>query len=193
MHTISQILSSAVDKLQARKEFLQKEQGNQAFIAADMLLQVAEERFETLCSEMKLALAETDQPVACTVRSSDNKSIHYYQRQVHLTAAHFSYQADVKTHRAWVRLRIEGERHVDVIVFFHCLGPTFTSLMVASAFLQFIDVVNGQRRPATETIPLGVAPFRFTGREEEKNLTTKFGDWLNSILAQALTMWRDQL
>ncbi len=193
METIAQILASATEKLQARRKFLQKEQGNRAFAAADMLQQVAEERFESLCDEVKQALSAVNESVACSLRSSDSKSIHYYQRQVHLTASHFSYTADVKTYRAWVRLRVEGERHVDVIVFFHSVGPNFTGLMCASAFLQFVDIVNGQRRPATETLPLGVAPFRFTGREEEKNLTTKFGDWLNSILAQALAMWRDQL
>ncbi len=193
MESIAQILAGAKEKLQARKEFLSKEQGHKAFAAAKILQQVTETRFEELCTEIKQALSGAGEPVACSVKSSDSKSSHYYQRQVHLTAQHFSYAADVKTYRAWVRLRIEGERHADVIVFFHCVGPTFTGLMAASAFLQFVDVVNGQRRPATETHALGVSAYRFTGREEEKNLTATFGDWLNATLAQALTMWRDQL
>ncbi len=193
METIPQILVGASEKLQARQEFLRKEQGHKAFAAAKVLQQVTETRFEKLCAEIKETVGAANASIACGVRSSDGKSVHYYQRQVHLTAQHFSYTADVKTYRAWVRLRIEGERHADVIVFFHCVGPTFTSLMAASAFLQFVDVVNGQRRPATETHALGVSAYRFTGREEEKNLTATFGDWLNAILAQALTMWRDQL
>lgn len=191
--TVTKVISNAVDKLRERQAFLQKEKDAAAFHRADELRAVAVARFTALKEELDAAFAPLGEPLACQISTSSPDTAHYYLRQVAATGEHFSYQPDPKTHRQWVRFRIEGERHTDIIISFHCVEPTAKGLMAASAFLQFVDVVDGNRRPATETHPLGVAHFRFSGREDAKNLAAKFGDWLNATLAQGLAKWEAQL
>ena len=189
----SQIIAQALDKLRERKAYLQKEKDSAAFRKADELRELAMARFTALKEEMEAAFRPFGQEAVCRVTASGPDTAHYYLRPIASTGEYFSYQPDAKTYRQWVRLRIEGERHADVVVSFHCVEPTPKGLMAAASFLQFVDIVDGQRRPGTETQPLGSAPFRFHGREDAANLAAKFGDWLNAILAQALVKWEGQL
>lgn len=190
---VLQVISKAVDKLRDRQAFLQKEKDAAAFHRADELRAVAVTRFAALKEQLEAAFAPLGEKLVCQISASGPDTAHYYLRQVAATGEYFSYQPDPKTHRQWVRLRIEGERHTDIIISFHCVEPTAKGLMAASAFLQFVDIVDGNRRPATETHPLGIAHFRFSGREDPANLAAKFGDWLNAVLAQGLEKWEAQL
>lgn len=148
------------------------------------------ERLEQEAMEFLTGVAERLKPVPAIVSRSDNSNDYYYRYQIITEARRMNYYANTTDYRTWVRLTIAGDTQALLILSFHARGPEFRGILVCTPLL---EIVNKEEEASAQRllIPVNDKPFEFYFTErDEAGLVNRFRQWLNEVLAVAITQYQ---
>ncbi len=190
--TLTQVISSAGDRLRARFQERIKERRRVldfSKLLEDMVFKTFSNLSEVLNAELKPI---TDNYFA-TVDRSDDTNDYWFKRQIADVAKSCDYYADTRTYRSWIRLRIREERQAEIVTAFHSLGVEFLGIMAASAFIIYRDI-NGDNEITVDgpyTISNNI--FQFAYNEKENEISKRFDIWIKNVVLFGIDEWRRQL
>jgi Fic family protein len=190
--TVTQVISSAGDRLRARLQERMKERRS-VLVFSKHLEDITFKTFLSLSDGLNKELKSIRDNYFAAVDRSDDTNDYWFKRQIVDVARFYDYYADTRTYRSWIRLKIKEERQAELIIAFHSLGVEFLGIMVASAFIIYRDVssdnevaVDGPHRTSKNI-------FQFAYNESRDEINKRFDIWLKDVVLFGIDEWRRQL
>ncbi|CAN2040500.1 Filamentation induced by cAMP protein fic [Candidatus Magnetomoraceae bacterium gMMP-15] len=190
--TLTQVISSAGDRLRARFQERIKER-RRVIDFSNSLELISFNTFSRLSDDLNQELKSITDNYFAVVDCSDDTNDYWFKRQIVDVAKSFDYYADTRTYRSWIRLKIKEERQAEILIAFHSLGVEFLGVMVASAFIIYRDV-NGDNEITVDgpyTICKNI--FQFSYNENEDEIKKRFDIWIKNVILFGIDEWRRQL
>ena len=142
-------------------------------------------RLELLIPDIKAALKEIDSSYKVQLRKSNDKNNHYFRHQIIETAKRMKYYANLNTSdKSWVGLQVKWSRQAYFVFSIHGIWRQHhNKALICSPFLEFKDVEEGNE-VRTSLIQVAEDGFLFfqSENENEKQLQSRFNDWLGEVI-----------
>ncbi len=186
--TLTQVISSAGDRLRARFQERIKER-RRVLDFSKLLEDMVFKTFSNLSEGLNAELKPIADNYFATVDRSDDTNDYWFKRQIADVAKSCDYYADTRTYRSWIRLRIREERQAEIITAFHSLGVEFLGIMAASAFIIYRDI-NGDNEITVDgpyTISNNI--FQFAYNEKENEISKRFDIWIKNVVLFGIDVW----
>ncbi|MCD4830100.1 MAG: Fic family protein [Candidatus Cloacimonetes bacterium] len=191
-HNKTQDMLEAIKKrISARKHDVEISHRN-VFNTTDKLKTITTQRLTDISESILPIVHEISANGKCFVHPSDEGNSFWFKHQVITVAKELNYFASVPDYHSWVRLHIEEERNVDLIVSFHSLGYDFVGIIASSAFIQFRDKDQEHSNP-DGPYRLCNEVFQFSHSEKETDVTKRFNKWIENVILTGLDQWRKQI
>jgi len=190
---LQQVISTAADKLRARKFSHLAEMQSKAFELSQRFEDSAEEKLRALATELNRELQPLDQLYFANVWRNNEENDFWFRKEIISVAKDLDYYADTRTYRAWTYLRIKEDRQTNIVLSFHSLGVEFLGIMAVSAFMEFRDRKDDGEASMDGPYVLSRDVFQFSYGEKEEDISERFEQWLNDVLLVGLDQWRKQL
>ncbi|MEW6221182.1 MAG: Fic family protein [Thermodesulfobacteriota bacterium] len=186
------VVKAAMERLESR-QLARGEEKRGVFAQAARLQEVAHRRLQETAGALSADLERINPGYRATADASSADTEHWFRKQAIELARQFNYYADLRTFRAWVRLKIQEERRAELVILFHALGVEFLGIIVAAAFIEYRD--RNEDGETTLEGPHGVCRdvFQFSYQEPEATVGPRFQRWLDDVLLLGLDQWRRQL
>jgi len=192
---LKEIIDAAADRLKERAAERAKRM-SEVFKFADLLHEAARKRLSETAKQVKSQLQAVDRKCDswADFAQNDSKRDDYYHYQVVEAAKKYRYFANTQTYRAWVLIAIKATGQTDILLSFHCLGSQFSGVMVCSAMTYRRERSGEEKETAISDVDiLSDSPFQFNYNDHKEVLTTRFGKWVDQVLAVGLDRWRRSL
>jgi len=190
-----QIVSSAMERLKARKQQELEAIQSKAFEVSGKLEKVAFSLASEIVTDINDELHQIDRNYHAGIARSDDNNNFWFKNQIVGIARDLGYFADFRAYRSWIRMKIreDKERVTEIVFSFHGLGFDFVGLMAVSAFIEFRD--RGEDNETTVDGPHKICEevFQFSYLESLDDLTPRFKNWFNDSVLIGLELWRRQL
>jgi len=191
-YTITQVISSAGDRLRARFQN-RIEKKRRVFDFSNCLEDMTFDTFSNLSDSLNEELKPITNDYFATVDRNDFANDYWFKRQIVDIAKLFDYYADTRSYRSWIRLKLREERQAELVITFHSLGVEFLGVMVASAFIIYRDL-NGDNEISVDG-PYSICKdiFQFSYNENEDEITKRYDIWIKNVVLIGIDEWRRQL
>jgi Fic family protein len=190
--TLTQVISSAGDRLRARLQERIKER-QQVFLFSKHLENMALKSFSDLSDILNEELKPITESYFVAADRSDDSNDYWFKRQIADVAKLYDYYADTRTYRSWIRLKIREERQAELVISFHSLGVEFLGVMAGSAFILYRDM-NGDKEVTVDgpyTVSKNI--FQFAYNENQHEISSRFDIWIKDVVLFGIDEWRRQL
>lgn len=188
---LQQIISAVDEKLNARR-IAQEQRYRAVFDISRKVEDITKQRIEDLAIELDQTLEEHGYRAFFDLSIEGNN--YWFRQDIIETAKKLDYFADTRTYATWVRLKINEERQVHLVISFHALGTKFVGVMAASAFIKYRDQEGENGESMSEApSPICREVFQFTYNETSEDVEKRFKIWLEDSLFVGLENWRSQL
>lgn len=189
---VSQVLSSAFDKIRDRKTFETKKL-QAVFAYGDLLQKVIVDKLGVVKGILSEQLPKLDEHYSTylDVNTADNDF--WFRFQIIDIAHTLNYFADTRTYRKWVRLKISEDRQSEIVFSIHSVGTQFVGILGVSAFIFFKDMAEDTGNQSSDTYSLCSDLFQFSYNEEYANIEKRFQMWIDKAIIAGIEEWRRQL
>lgn len=192
-----QIISSAIEILN-RKSQAEKAQINAIYDVSANLQKRAEEKINEIQQELDPQLRKVESPTHETynasvkfARDGDQES-YYFRRQIVEMAKINGYFANSDHYKSWSRLIIYTENVFEIVFSIHGHGHGNNGVMVVSGFT-FEKIPSEEGTESTNTMPCNRDIFQFNYLESEKDIISRFDEWLDDSITFALAEWKKSI
>lgn len=192
---LADILEAATDRLQEQARDQERRMAG-VFAYAGALTDLAQKRADEAAGLTSRAIGKVNRDFRAwdDWAANDTPRDGYFHYQIVEAARKFEYFANTRTYRSWVRLAIRTTSQTDIVLSFHCLGPEFRGVMVCSPFLYRRESSGDESSTQVSQVELlSEEPFQFNYNDLQEVLSTRFGKWLDQVLAVGLDTWRRSL
>ena len=189
---IKHIVQAVGERLRERQAVEQRSLEN-VFTISDRLQSTAEDELTVTANELGHVVHDINDNYHVSVESNNEDNKHWFKKMIVETAKKLEYFADTRTYSAWVRLRIQEDRNVDIVFSFHSLGVDFLGVSAVSAFIQYRDYNDDGQATLEGPHVICDDLFQFSYIEDSDQVEARFNPWLNRCILTGLEEWRKQL
>ena len=188
--TIRSIIAAASSRLSARAKALADEQ-EKVQVVAEALRVRAGDRLRVFVDETSKMLADHSPDFASFFDEAEHGSERdrYYRSQVVDCAKQFGYFANLPEYRAWALMAMVTDQRVEILIHFHGIGHDSRGVMCCSPIYCQKDADGSIGQIA----PLSSEPFVFSYKDDQFEVSNRFGDWLDDVVADGVRRWSESL
>ncbi|MEI7834310.1 MAG: Fic family protein [bacterium] len=189
---LQQMLAAVKDRLMTKKVKDEK-QKQVVFETAGALVKIANRKLREVAEQLLPSLKAINSDYGDFVDVNDEHNAFWFKGQIIDVAKKYQYYADTRMYSAWVRLKIQETRQVDLVVAFHSLGYEFSGVVAALAYVEYRQHNEDGDVSAEGPYPLAEQAFQFAYSEPTDKVTERFGGWIDQVILAGLDQWRRSL
>ncbi len=189
------ILKSITETIYQRQQASISEQCQKVEEYAATLFELASGSFKSLTTEIQLALKNVNfEPhIYYQDATAESSNAHWHRYQIIEAAKQQHYFANTRSYSSWVKIVINIESRIELLLSFHGIGHEYLGLLVCSAIASRKDATDDGESSITDVQPLSQTFFQFSYADELNNIKYRYKKWLEEVSATGLEYWREQL
>jgi len=156
------------------------------FELPEQLKSFAMAKMSAIASKITTELGKIDPRYSVAIETNNPRNDSLLNPQVSEVASRLGYHANTSSYASWLRIIISEEKQTILSLSLHTSGAALLDLFAASAWIEFGNApLNIQ--------PISKEVFQFSSQEPEQSVKERFESWLDKVILNGLTLWRERI